>query len=127
MLEAIHVTRNEVYITNTVKCRPPKNRNPHVDELQACRSYLDRQIQQIQPRIICTLGLPATQIILGKKGTMGKFRGKVQNIVFGSLRCFVFPMYHPAYLLRAESKKLIAWKDLQKLEELYRIKESDDD
>jgi uracil-DNA glycosylase len=123
MLTAVHIPRNDVFITNIVKCRPPKNRNPSKEEIQSCYPSLEKQIRYIQPSIISTLGAPATSTILGKRVSMGESRGRPIEGTFFGVECILFPMYHPAYLLRAEDKKGIAWKDLQKLELLYRLKE----
>jgi len=116
MLTAINFTREEVFITNIVKCRPPNNRTPLPDEVKACFPYLERQIETIQPMIICCLGGPATKTILGTNQGISKLRGTVhryKNIP-------IIPIYHPAAVLRFPDKyKRPVWNDLKMLRDLY--------
>jgi DNA polymerase len=102
MLKAMKLTRDEVFIANILKCRPPKNRDPHVDEIEQCRPYLQRQIALVQPRI-------AAQTLLETTEKIGKLRSNVyqfENVPLISI-------YHPSYLLRSLTEKRKAWQDLQ--------------
>ncbi len=95
LLLSAGLRRPEVYITNIVKCRPPDNREPHPDEVQACSDYLDAQIALLQPRLICLLGRPATQTLLDPSASMTRVHGRVFEQ--GGLR--FMPIYHPAAAL----------------------------
>lgn len=117
MLAAIDLTREEVYITNIVKCRPPENRDPLPDEVRACLSYLERQIEIIQPLVIVCLGLPATRTLTGTNQGISRLRGTFQKYK----EYPVLPTYHPAAVLRFPEKyKRPAWNDLKMLREYYR-------
>ncbi len=117
ILSSVSLKRGQVFITNIVKCRPPENRTPRTEEVQACFPYLEAQIAEINPSIIVTLGNAATKTLLetddGITTTRGSFyswRGSIQ----------VFPMFHPSYLLRNPSKekgspKYQTWKDIKKV------------
>jgi len=111
MLESVQISRDEVYITNTVKCRPPGNRNPEGDELAACAPFLAAQLGIIQPKVILALGSVATQALLKTKEPIGKLRGRVH--LYGSL--VLIPTFHPAFLLRnpGQDYKRMAWDDLK--------------
>lgn len=113
MLTAINLKREEVYITNVVKCRPPGNRNPLPEEIAACQPYLISQIKAIRPKIIFTLGNYATQTLLKTTSNISQLRGKVYDYQGINL----LPSFHPSALLRNESLKKLAWKDLQLLRE----------
>ena len=109
MLAAAGLQRGrEVYIANVVKCRPPGNRNPSVDEALACAPLLDRQIDLIQPKIIVALGKIALNRLTGSDASMASMRGKLH--AYRGIR--VVATYHPAYLLRSLPDKLKAWEDL---------------
>jgi uracil-DNA glycosylase len=114
MLAAIGLTRSQaapeqqVFIANTLKCRPPRNRNPQPDELAACRPYLLRQVALVQPRIIVAMGRFAVNAMLGSDEAIGRLRGRVHR--FGNVPMIV--TYHPAYLLRQLGDKAKAWEDL---------------
>ncbi len=99
----------DVYVCNVVKCRPPYNRNPEVNEIEACKNYLFSQIDNIKPKIIITLGRFASQTLLNSSIAIGKLRNKVHR--FGETPLIV--TYHPSYLLRNPSAKKEAWADLQ--------------
>jgi uracil-DNA glycosylase family 4 len=116
MLRAIGLGRDEVYITNIVKCRPPNNRDPKPDEADACRPYLDRQIALIRPKIILAVGRIAAQSLLGTDAAVSKLRGKVHTLN----RTPVIVVYHPSYLLRSPGEKKKAWLDLQLALNTYR-------
>ena len=94
ILQSIHLRREEVYITNIIKCRPPQNRNPEPDEIQACHPFLLKQIEAIQPKIICALGKFAAQTLLKTDAKITALRGRCYDL--GGIK--VFPTYHPAYL-----------------------------
>jgi uracil-DNA glycosylase len=120
MLQAIHLERDEIYITNTVKCRPPGNRNPQADETEACNQYLMEQINIIQPKLILLLGKVAAQVVLKKDYTLTKFREQIYNV--HGIKTFV--SYHPSALLRNEGWKRPAWEDLKKFQNEYlRVKD----
>ncbi len=115
MIEAIGFQRDEVYIANVIKCRPPGNRDPQREEVDTCKPYLERQIEHIQPVIICALGLFAAQTLLDTDETMGRLRGRL----FSYRGIHLIPTYHPAALLRNQQWKRPAWQDLQLLRRVY--------
>ena len=115
MLKAIDIRRTDVYITNVVKCRPPCNRNPESEEIEACLPYLRKQIMVISPKIICTLGLIAAQTVLGTTEPLSRLRGRVHQL--DHLKVVV--TYHPAFLLRFPANKRLAFEDLKLLKKLY--------
>ncbi len=108
MLAAIGVAREDAYICNVLKCRPPRNRDPEPDEIATCSPFMTRQIQAIAPKVIITSGRFASQTVLGLDLSMGRLRGTIRS--FHSIP--VVPMYHPAYLLRNPSAKRAAYEDL---------------
>ncbi len=109
MLAAISLKRgHQVYITNIVKCRPPNNRNPSLNEARQCEPYLTRQIKLIKPKLIVALGKVAAQNLLGCEDSISSLRGKVHD--YSGIPLIV--TYHPAYLLRSLPEKAKAWKDL---------------
>jgi len=109
MLRAIGLTREEVFITNILKCRPPINRDPHSDEVENCINYLQRQQKLIQPKVILALGRIAAQTLLKTDESLAGLRGKVHT--FNNTPVVV--VYHPVYLLRYLQEKRNAWLDLQ--------------
>lgn len=109
MLRAIGLEREQVYIANILKCRPPGNRDPHIDEIKSCKDYWQRQYQLVQPKIILAVGRVAAQTLLDTDAAVGKLRGKVHY--YNNTPVVV--VYHPAYLLRSLSEKRKAWQDLQ--------------
>lgn len=111
ILVACRLTREDVYILNVLKCRPPGNRNPLPDEAANCRPYLDRQLALIQPEFICCLGAVATQNLLATTASMSRMRGKVHNYQGIKVVC----TYHPAYLLRNPAAKKDTWEDMKLL------------
>lgn len=116
MLTAIKIQRSEVYITNVVKCRPPGNRNPEPEEIEACLPYLAQQIKLLRPSLICTLGLIAAQSVLGHNEPLSKLRGRIHEK--NGIKVVV--TYHPAFLLRFPNRKREAWEDLKMLQSLYK-------
>lgn len=119
MIEAIDLKREQVYIANVVKSRPPGNRTPEADEVKACKPFLLRQIACIKPKLIITLGNPATQSLLDTKVGITRLRGEVQNYPYLP-DVKVIPTFHPAYLLRSPDKKREAWEDLKKVRAFLR-------
>lgn len=111
MIVAMGLQREEVYICNTVKCRPPGNRTPETSEIKTCWPFLERQIDAIRPEVIIALGRPASQTLLETDLPMGKLRGRFSS--FHSIP--VMPTYHPAYLLRNPNAKSATWDDLKKV------------
>lgn len=115
MIEAIGLTRDEVYICNIIKCRPPLNRNPEPDEIASCEPFLIGQLAAIQPRLICALGTFAAQTLLRTKEPISKLRGRF----FSYQGVPLLPTFHPAYLLRNPNEKKTAWEDLKLLKQEY--------
>jgi len=111
MIEAMGLQREDVYICNVVKCRPPENRKPEDDEVEICSPYLHRQLDVIGPKAIVCLGAVAAQTLLNTKDPISKFRGNWAD--FRNTR--LMATYHPAYLLRNPAAKAEVWKDLQKV------------
>ncbi len=109
IIQAMGLDRTRVYITNIVKCRPPRNRTPFDDEIGACEPCLLSQIQLIQPEIICALGAPAAQTLLHTDAPISTMRGRFHDV--DGIR--LMPTYHPAYLLRTPAKKREVWEDVQ--------------
>ena len=114
IIEAIQLTRDQVYICNIVKCRPPSNRTPEEDEIAACSPFVFRQIESIRPRVICCLGAVAAQTVLGTKTAVGKLRGHFHD--YRGIK--VMPTWHPAYLLRNPNAKRDVWDDVKKIKAL---------
>jgi DNA polymerase len=110
MLEAIGLKREEVYIANILKCRPPGNRDPKPEEEHACRDYLERQIRLLRPKIILAVGRIAAQNLMKVDTPIGKMRGRKYE--YQDLGIPVVITYHPAYLLRSPTEKRKAWQDL---------------
>jgi len=111
IIEACTLSRDDVYIMNILKCRPPGNRNPLPEEASNCREYLDGQLAIIQPEFIVCLGAVAAQNLLQTDATIGKMRGKFY--LYNGIR--VLCTYHPAYLLRNPAAKRDVWEDMQRL------------
>jgi DNA polymerase len=115
MLAALSITRaadgppsQRVYIANTLKCRPPRNRNPSAEEMAQCEPFLVRQIELLKPRIILAMGRFAVQALLRSDAPVGKLRGRIHR--YQGVPLIV--TYHPAYLLRSLPEKARAWEDL---------------
>jgi DNA polymerase len=111
IIEAIGLTREQVYIANVLKCRPPGNRNPEPDEVAQCEPFLLRQIDTIQPRVIVALGKFAAQCLLKTNEPITRLRGKE----FTYRNAVLMPTYHPAYLLRTPSAKREVWEDMKRV------------
>lgn len=109
MIEAMGYRREDVYICNVVKCRPPGNRNPEPDEIEACEPFLKKQLAALRPRVIVTLGKFAAQCLLRDETPISRLRGNFRTYEGVQL----MPTFHPAYLLRDPSKKKETWEDLK--------------
>jgi DNA polymerase len=109
MIGAMGLTREEVYICNVVKCRPPKNRDPDPDEVIACQPFLRAQIRSIQPKVIVAMGRFASQTLLNTADGINRLRGQF----YGYFGTPLMPTFHPAYLLRNPADKGKVWSDLQ--------------
>lgn len=123
ILESVGIDRDEdVFITNIVKCRPPKNRAPHLDEVEQCKGYLIRQIQLIKPKVIILLGAPALKTVLEEPLAISKVRGQwyQAEVAYMDEPLYIMPMFHPSYLLRHERKekgspKWLTWQDIREV------------
>ncbi len=109
IIEAMGMHRDEVYICNVIKCRPPNNRTPESDEIAACESFLFRQIAAVGPKVICALGACGAQTLLRTTETIGRLRGQLLD--YKGIKLMV--TYHPAYLLRNPNDKRKVWEDMQ--------------
>jgi DNA polymerase len=119
MLFAMGLRREDVYICNVLKCRPPGNRDPQPDEIAACEPFLQRQLAAIRPRVIVTLGRFAAQTLLRDQDAISRLRGRWHEYEGIPL----MPTYHPAYLLRNPESKREAWEDLKQV--MSRLRDSD--
>jgi uracil-DNA glycosylase len=120
IIEAIGLTRDQVYIANVIKCRPPENRNPEPDEVESCEPFLFRQIDQIKPRVIVALGTFAAKALLKTQDPISRLRGRVYDYRGAKL----VPTFHPAFLLRSPDKKRDVWEDMKKVRAL--LQDSDE-
>jgi len=111
IIEACRIKREDIYILNMLKCRPPGNRNPLPTELSNCRGFLERQLDLIRPEFICCWGAVAAQNLLGTTLSIGKLRGKIHSFRGMKVVC----TYHPAFLLRSPSFKKETWEDMKML------------
>ncbi|MGH7273526.1 MAG: uracil-DNA glycosylase [Nitrospiria bacterium] len=118
LLQSIGLSREEVYIANVLKCRPPDNRNPAPDEIESCMPHLRKQIELIHPKVVCTLGNFATQVLLGKRVGITKVRG--QHFQVGSF--IVFPALHPAAALHQGGMIQALREDFQNLKKFLDLK-----
>jgi len=109
MIAAMGLKREQVYIANIVKCRPPQNRKPEPDEAHSCMPFLERQIEIVRPRVLVALGATAATYLLGMRGSIASMRGRIHD--YRGIQSVV--TYHPAFLLRDPAQKKEAWKDLQ--------------
>ncbi len=111
IIQAMKLKREEVYIANCLKCRPPQNRNPLPSEIATCHPILERQIAIIQPKVICALGKFAAQTLLRTEEPISRVRGRFFEI--NGIK--ILPTFHPAYLLRNPADKKLVWQDMQKI------------
>jgi DNA polymerase len=109
IIEAIGMTRGDVYIANVLKCRPPKNRNPELPEIEACSPFLLRQIDVVRPRVIVALGTFSAQLLLQTNTPISRLRGRLHDYRGTKL----MPTFHPAYLLRSPERKRDVWEDMK--------------
>jgi DNA polymerase len=114
IIEAIGLTREDVYIANVIKCRPPQNRNPEPDEVAQCEPFLFRQIDTIKPKVVVALGKFAAQCLLRTTEPITKLRGRE----FTYRDAVLMPTYHPAYLLRNPSAKREVWEDMKRVKQM---------
>ncbi|NJD68214.1 MAG: uracil-DNA glycosylase [Candidatus Methylomirabilota bacterium] len=115
IIEAMKLTREQVYICNIIKCRPPGNRNPEPDEIAACEPFLIAQLHAIRPKLICALGTFAAQTLLRTKEPISKLRGRFHD--YHGIP--ILPTFHPAYLLRNPHEKKTVWEDMKLLMRQY--------
>jgi uracil-DNA glycosylase family 4 len=115
LLAGIGLTRQDVYVANTLKCRPPGNRDPVPDEIEACEPHLFKQIALIQPRVIATLGNFATKLLSGKQTGITRVHGQVQETTLGGLRVTLYPLYHPAAALYTPAMLKVLEEDFARL------------
>ena len=123
IFESVGIDREkEVFIANTVKCRPPKNRDPKPEEIKACNPFLVRQVQLVQPRILMLLGSPALKTILQESIPISKARGKWYKAQVNYMEepLYIIPIFHPSYLLRQHSReknspKWLTWQDFKEV------------
>lgn len=116
IIEAIDLQREDVYILNILKCRPPGNRNPLPSEIEACEAYLIEQLEVIRPTVICCLGTFAAQTLLKSQDPITELRGRFHDYQGAKL----IPTFHPAYLLRNPSQKRQVWEDMKKIRDCLR-------
>ncbi len=109
IIESVGLKREDVFIANIIKCRPPQNRNPLPEEITACTPYLLKQIELIKPKVICSLGKFSAQTLLETETTISRLRGKFYD--YHGIK--LMPTYHPAYLLRNQSGKKDVWEDMK--------------
>ena len=114
IIASIGLTRDEVYIANVVKCRPPNNRNPEPDEVQACEPFLFRQLDVTRPKVVVALGAFAIRTLLGTDRAISRLRGHVYECRGAKL----VPTFHPAFLLRSPDRKRDVWEDMKKVRAL---------
>jgi DNA polymerase len=120
IIESIDIKREDVYICNVLKCRPPDNRNPEPDEVAACNPFLKKQLATIKPKIVCCLGTFAAQTVMQTASPISKLRGRF----YDQDGYRVIATFHPAYLLRSPDKKREVWEDMKSIRaELFRLRD----
>jgi uracil-DNA glycosylase len=118
LLAEIGMTREDVYVSNTLKCRPPGNRDPLPDEIEACEGHLFRQIELIQPRLVATLGNFATKLLSGKPNGITQVHGRPQQVVLGGNAVTLYPIFHPAAALYTPRMLAVLQEDFRRIPEL---------
>jgi uracil-DNA glycosylase len=118
LLGGIGLRRDEVYIANVLKCRPPGNRDPQPDEIEACEAHLFRQIELIEPTVVATLGNFATKLLSGRPLGITRVHGQEQEVTLGSRRVLLYPLYHPAAALYTPAMLKVLESDFARLPEL---------
>jgi len=122
IIEAIGLQRDDVYIANVIKCRPPENRNPEPDEVETCEPFLFQQIDSIQPKVIVALGTFAAKALLKTQDPISRLRGRA----FDYRGATLIPTFHPAFLLRSPDRKRDVWEDMKKVRDLLKIGSGDE-
>ena len=115
LLEGIGLSRAEVYIANTLKCRPPGNRDPMPDEKHECEPWLFKQIELIRPKVIATLGNHATKQLTGKETGITRVHGQPQEVTYGSIRVSIYPIFHPAAALYTPAMMKVLEEDFRRI------------
>lgn len=118
LLAGIGLGRQDVYVANVLKCRPPGNRDPMPDEIEACERFLFRQIELIEPKVIATLGNFATKLLSGKQLGITRVHGQEQEVTLGGRRALLYPLYHPAAALYTPAMLQVLEEDFQRIPEL---------
>jgi len=115
LLGGIGLTRADVYIANVLKCRPPGNRDPQPDEIEQCETYLFRQIEAIEPKVVATLGNFATKLLSGKQLGITRVHGQAQEVTLGGRRVVLYPLYHPAAALYTPKMLEVLAEDFRRI------------
>ena len=123
IIEAIGLRREDVYIANVIKCRPPENRNPEPDEVETCEPFLFQQIDRIKPKVIVALGTFAAKALLKTQDPISRLRGRA----FDYRGATLIPTFHPAFLLRSPERKRDVWEDMKKVRALLQESGGDED
>jgi len=118
LLGGIDMSRDDVYIANVIKCRPPGNRDPMPDEIEACESHLFRQVELIQPKLVGTLGNFATKLLSGKQTGITRVHGQEQQVTLGGREVLLYPIYHPAAALYTPAMLKVLQEDFARIPEL---------
>jgi DNA polymerase len=118
LLEGIGMTRDEVYVANVIKCRPPGNRDPLPSEIEACEGHLFRQIELVQPTLVATLGNFATKLLSGKPTGITQVHGREQQVVLGGNPVTLYPIFHPAAALYTPRMLQVLEEDFRRIPEL---------
>jgi uracil-DNA glycosylase len=118
LLAGIGLSRQDVYIANVLKCRPPGNRDPQADEIEACEGHLFRQVSLIQPKVVATLGNFATKLLSGKQLGITRVHGQEQEVTLGGRRVLLYPIYHPAAALYTPAMLKVLEEDFRRLPDL---------
>jgi len=118
LLAGIDMTRDDVFVANVLKCRPPGNRDPQPEEIESCRPYLYKQVELIEPKVVCTLGNFATKLLTRSSRGIRSVRGRAQIHELGGRRVRIYPLYHPAAALRTPAVKAELQEDFARLPEL---------
>lgn len=118
LLDTVGLEREQVFIGNILKCRPPNNRDPTNEEIEACSTYLERQVRTIKPKLIVSLGRFATRVLLGKPVSVGKTHGKLIDCSYGGWNCKLFVSYHPAAALYGADAERNLERDFKKLKKI---------
>src|SRR6266566_6247621 len=118
LLAGIGLTREDVFVCNVLKCRPPGNRDPQPEEIEACEGHLFRQIELIRPRVVATLGNFATKLLSGKPAGITRVHGAEQDVTVGGNRVLLYPLYHPAAALYTPAMLKVLRSDFARIPEL---------